>query len=70
MKQPIEHLPLLLDVKEAARLLCIDPSTLERLEQKGEIGPSPVQLGGSILWKYEELQQWAAAGRTGELSTR
>lgn len=53
--------PLLLSAACMARLLGISERTLWRLRSAGKL-PRPVQLGGSIRWRAEEIRQWIDAG--------
>lgn len=48
--------PLLLPIKEAARLTGLSQSTLVRLIDKGEI--SFVRVGRRRLVKYDQLREW------------
>jgi len=54
-------IPMLLDAREAARLLGLGRSTFYRLHTSGRV-PSPVHLGGAVRWRREELEAWARAG--------
>ena len=52
---------LLLNAKEAGALCNRGRSTWLRLLKRGLI-PKPRRLGGGVLWSYEELRAWIAAG--------
>jgi excisionase family DNA binding protein len=54
--------PLLLATKEAAAMLGISRATFERLRAAGKIGPAPIRLGGRVLWKRSELEDWIGLG--------
>jgi predicted DNA-binding transcriptional regulator AlpA len=53
--------PLLVDVREAARLCGIGRSTWFRLHSAGRV-PLPIKLGRRTLWNRLELALWTAAG--------
>jgi len=53
--------PLLLDAKQAAKLLGISRSHFLELHQMGQI-PVPVRLGRSVRWRVTELKAWVSAG--------
>ena len=55
MKTP-ETDPLLLPIKEAARLTGLSQSTLVRLIDRGEI--PCVHVGSRRLVKYDQLREW------------
>lgn len=52
---------LLIDAKEAARLLSLSKSTLYSCLSAGML-PKPVRLGRSVRWSLEELRDWVRAG--------
>ena len=54
-------LPLLVDVREACRLLNIGRSLFFALKSAGRL-PDPVHLGRAVRWGREELRAWVAAG--------
>lgn len=53
--------PLLVRAPAAARLCGIAPRTWRRLAASRRV-PSPVRLGGSVLWRVDELRAWCADG--------
>ena len=53
--------PLLVDAKEAARLLSISKSTLYSCLSAGML-PKPIRFGRSVRWSLEELRNWVRAG--------
>jgi len=54
--------PLLIDLREAARLSGISLSTFLRLERTGRVGPRPIRLGRLVRIDRRELERWIAAG--------
>ena len=52
---------LLLRDVGAAQLLGVHRATLRRLVAQ-ELAPPPCRLGGSIVWRVDELRAWVAAG--------
>lgn len=52
---------LLLTTESLARQLQISKRSLQRLRSAGKL-PQPVNLGGSIRWRTEEIRQWVEAG--------
>lgn len=58
---PPESDPLLLSAARVARLLEISERTLWRLRSAGKL-PRPVQVGGSVRWRAEEIRRWIDAG--------
>ena len=61
--------PILLSRQEAARVLGLGLRTFDRLNAAALLGPSPVRVGGSVRFRFQELQTWAASGN-GRLPTR
>lgn len=53
--------PLVLDAREAARLLGISRSTFLKLHAAGKV-PMPVRFGRAVRWRREEMNEWLAAG--------
>lgn len=53
--------PLLIDVEELAALLGRSTASLARDDAAGRL-PTPVRIGGSKKWRFEELTAWVAAG--------
>jgi predicted DNA-binding transcriptional regulator AlpA len=45
----------------AARMAGVSKATWLRLRAADKT-PSPVRLGGRVLWRVEELESWIAAG--------
>jgi excisionase family DNA binding protein len=59
-----EELPedqgLLIDSKEAARLLKVSARTLWKLQDSGEM-PPPVRIGRAVRWSLAALKKWVEA---------
>jgi predicted DNA-binding transcriptional regulator AlpA len=54
--------PLLIDIKELARLLGISRATAERMKAAGRL-PSPIILSaGCHRWRLEEIRDFVKAG--------
>ncbi len=56
---PIELQPLLLDVKQVARLLDISERKVRGMVSTGEF-PAPKKIGRLAKWKRPEVEQWVA----------
>jgi excisionase family DNA binding protein len=56
---------LLVDGREAARLLCVSESTLTRLTRSGSL--PVVQIGRSVRFAPADLQAWVEARKTGQV---
>ncbi len=56
--------PMLVGPADAARMLGISKSTLDRWDKRGDIGPRPLKIGdaGRVLYAVDELKTWVAAG--------
>lgn len=63
----IAAVPLLVKPADAARLLGMSRSTLDKLEASGQIGPKPVRFGSKVLWSPAELRKWIEAGCPGRV---
>jgi predicted DNA-binding transcriptional regulator AlpA len=64
MSEPTPHEPeeqLLIDTRALARQLDVAPRTVQRLRAAGKL-PEPVELGGSVKWRMDEVRRWVAAG--------
>ncbi len=56
-------LPALLNKEQVGRLLGgMSLATIERLHNKGRLGPRPVRLGRLVRWRRDELEAWIKAG--------
>jgi predicted DNA-binding transcriptional regulator AlpA len=56
-----EDAGILVDVKTAAKLLCVSAPTLYRLRDLKAM-PQPVRLGSSVRWLLTELIEWVDEG--------
>lgn len=56
-----EDTGMLVDVKTAAKLLCVSAQTLYRLRDLKAM-PQPVRLGSSVRWLLAELIEWVDEG--------
>lgn len=56
-----EDAGILVDVKTAAKLLCVSAQTLYRLRDLKAM-PQPVRLGNSLRWLLAELIEWVDEG--------
>lgn len=59
--KPPEDQGLLINSKEAAKLLKVSPRTLWRMQTSGEM-PAPIRLGRAVRWSAEVLKKWVEAG--------
>jgi excisionase family DNA binding protein len=57
----IAEKPLVLDAREAARLLGISRSTFLKLHAAGKT-PMPVRFGRAVRWRRDDLKAWLDAG--------
>lgn len=53
--------PILVDRKQAAAMLAISESTIDRMRAEGGF-PEPIMFGRAMRWQAEKLRAWAAAG--------
>ena len=53
--------PLLLTVKQVAKLLGISERHAYKLDASGRL-PRSIKLGKSVRWRREELERWVEAG--------
>lgn len=54
--------PLMVDAKSAGELIGLSRSTWDRMTSAGKT-PRPVRLsGGTVRWRYSELNAWTVAG--------
>jgi excisionase family DNA binding protein len=56
-----EDQSLLIDSKEAARLLKVSERTLWRLHHTGEM-PPPIRIGRAVRWNIDALRKWVEEG--------
>jgi predicted DNA-binding transcriptional regulator AlpA len=55
------EVPFLVGADGAAKVLGVSPGQLRNMNSSGHL-PSPVRLGGRVLWRVNELRDWVAAG--------
>ena len=60
-QNPPEHMGLLIDTKQAAKLLKVSERTLWGMWNSREM-PKPIRIGRAVRWSYDELKAWVAAG--------
>lgn len=53
----------LIDDRALAGILAVGYSTVQRLKASGLIGPTPIRIGRSTRWSYDEVQQWLRCRR-------
>lgn len=64
-RRPVVRLrasPILVGVKDAARMIGVSPTHFRRLDSQGKLGPVGIRLGGRVLWSVGELKSWADVG--------
>ncbi len=54
-------LPLVVDAKRLAPMLCIGVRTLRTWDALGKV-PTPVRIGGRVVWRVDEIRAWLDAG--------
>jgi excisionase family DNA binding protein len=60
-EQPPNDQGLLIDSREASKLLKVSQRTLWRMHTTGEM-PSPIRIGRAVRWSLEVLKKWVEAG--------
>ena len=60
-QKPPEDKGLLIDSRQAAKLLKVSERTLWRMWNEGKM-PKPIRIGQAVRFSYEELQAWVNAG--------
>lgn len=60
-EKPPSDQALLIDSRQAAKLLKVSPRTLWRMHNDGEM-PQPIRIGRAVRWSLEELKKWIADG--------
>lgn len=53
--------PLVVDAKRLAKLLGKSLRTIRTLDAAGKL-PVPLRIGGSVMWRIEDINAWLAAG--------
>ena len=59
-EKPPEDKGLLIDSRQAAKLLKVSERTLFTMHKRGEM-PSPIRIGRAVRWSLEELTKWVDA---------
>ena len=54
-------LPLVVDARRLARLLCCGIRTVRTWDSAGKL-PKPIRIGGRVVWRVAEIRAWLAAG--------
>ena len=52
---------ILITVTELSEILSLSPSTIWRMDSKGEL-PEPLRLNRTVRWRADEIQLWIDAG--------
>jgi excisionase family DNA binding protein len=52
----------MLSAKALADLLDVDAKTVRRWREEGRL-PEPIQIGGVIRWRAEDIDDWLGGGR-------
>jgi excisionase family DNA binding protein len=60
-EKPAEDQGLLIDSREAARLLNVSPRTLYQMYTDGTM-PPPIRIGRAIRFSLDALKKWVEAG--------
>lgn len=60
-RTPPDDPGLLIDTRQACKLLKVSPRTLWRMYNSGEM-PKPIRIGRVVRWSYEELRAWVNSG--------
>ena len=53
-------LPLVVDARRLARLLCAGIRTVRTWDAAGKL-PAPIRIGGRVVWRMDEIRAWLAA---------
>lgn len=60
-EEPPDDQGLLIDSRQAAKLLNVSPRTLWRMQNDGEM-PQPIRIGRAVRWSLKALKKWVDAG--------
>jgi predicted DNA-binding transcriptional regulator AlpA len=52
---------LAVDAKRLARMLCCGVRTIRSWDAAGRL-PSPIRIGGRVVWRLDEIRAWLRAG--------
>ena len=53
--------PLVVDARRLAKMLGAGVRTVRTWDAAGKL-PSPIRLGGKVVWRVDEIRAWLAAG--------
>ena len=59
-QKPPEDIGLLIDTRQAAKLLKVCEKTIWTMHTTGRM-PRPIRIGQCVRWGYEELRAWVIA---------
>jgi len=59
--------PLVVDAARLAPLLTVSVRTVRTWDAGGKL-PSPVRIGGRVVWRMDEIRAWLAAGAPDRLT--
>ncbi len=54
-------LPLVVDARRLAQLLCVGIRTVRCWDSSGKL-PAPLRIGGRVVWRVDEIQAWLESG--------
>ena len=60
-ERPEAQPPLVADARRLARLLDCGVRTLRTWDSAGKL-PAPLRIGGRVVWRVAEIDDWLAAG--------
>ncbi|HEX4142978.1 MAG TPA: helix-turn-helix domain-containing protein [Pirellulales bacterium] len=60
-QKPPEDQGLLIDIKEAAKLLKVSAGTVYHMHKNGDM-PPPIRIGRAVRWSLDALKKWIDAG--------
>lgn len=60
-QKPTDDQGMLIDSKQAAKLLTVSERTLMRMHTAGEM-PPPIRMGRAVRWSLETLEKWVEEG--------
>ena len=60
-QKPPEDRGLLINSREAAKLLQVSDRTLWKMQSTGQ-SPKPIRIGRGVRWSLEELKAWVRSG--------
>jgi predicted DNA-binding transcriptional regulator AlpA len=60
-EKPPDDTGLLIDSRQASKLLGVSPRKLWAMYNSGEM-PKPTRIGRAVRWGYEEIRAWVNAG--------